>query len=217
VVTPFREQARLIRRLLSDERFGASFQGVRVGTPHTFQGGESETVLFSTVLAAEADPATAAWLDAERDLINLAVSRARKRLLVFGDRVQLRRLGASTLLALAEAADRRVRRREPAPSEVTVALHAALVARGIPASLGSVDEGYPLAITLIGADGHRIDVEVDEFPEGDPRGRARRQAAARDANLAELGWTVIRIPAWRAALEPRGVADAVLAAAIGKS
>jgi AAA domain len=216
VVTPFREQARLIRRLLSDERFGASFQGVRVGTAHTFQGGESETVLFSTVLAAEADPATVAWLDAERDLINLAVSRARRRLLVFGDRVQLRRLGASTLLALAEAADRRVRRREPAPSEVTVALHAALVARGIPASLGSVDEGYPLAITLIGADGHRIDVEVDEFPEGDPRGRARRQAAVRDANLAELGWTVIRIPAWRAALEPRGVADAVLAAAIGK-
>lgn len=216
VVTPFREQARLIRRLLSDERFGASFQGVRVGTAHTFQGGESETVLLSTVLAAEADPATVAWLDAERDLINLAVSRARRRLLVFGDRVQLRRLGASTLLALAEAADRRVRRREPAPSEVTVALHAALVARGIPASLGSVDEGYPLAITLIGADGHRIDVEVDEFPEGDPRGRARRQAAVRDANLAELGWTVIRIPAWRAALEPRGVADAVLAAAIGK-
>ncbi|HEX8930451.1 MAG TPA: hypothetical protein VGA45_16155, partial [Actinomycetota bacterium] len=78
------------------------------------------------------------------------------------------------------------------------------------------DEGYPLTITLIGADGHRIDVEVDEFPEGDPRGRAHRQAAARDANLAELGWTVIRIPAWRAALEPHGVADAVQAAAIGK-
>ncbi|HEX8859437.1 MAG TPA: hypothetical protein VGC06_10185 [Actinomycetes bacterium] len=59
-------------------------------------------------------------------------------------------------------------------------------------------------------------MEVDEFPEGDPRGRERRQAAARDANLAELGWTVIWVPAWRAALEPRGVADAVLAAAIGK-
>jgi hypothetical protein len=216
VVTPFREQARLIRRLLSDERFGASFQDVRVGTPHAFQDGGSEAVLFSTVLAAEADPATVAWLEVGRDLVNLAVSRARERLLVFGDRVQLRRLEASTLLALAEAADRRVRRREAAPSEVTVALHAALVARGIPASLGSVDEGYPLAITLIGADGHRIDVEVDEFPEGDPLGRARRQAATRDANLAELGWTVIRIPAWRAALEPRGVADAVLAAAIGK-
>jgi hypothetical protein len=43
-----------------------------------------------------------------------------------------------------------------------------------------------------------------------------RPVAGGDANLAELGWTVIRIPAWRAALEPRGVADAVLAAAIGK-
>ncbi|HEX8859438.1 MAG TPA: AAA domain-containing protein [Actinomycetes bacterium] len=93
--SPRREQARLIRRLLSDERFGASFQGVRVGAAHSFQG-RSETVLFSTVLAGEADPATVAWLDAERDPINLAGSRARKRLLVFGDRVRLRRLGAST-------------------------------------------------------------------------------------------------------------------------
>jgi hypothetical protein len=115
VVTPFSEQARLIRRLLSDERFGASFQGVRVGTAHAFQDGESEAVLFSTVLAGEADPATVAWLEAERDLVNLAVSRARKRLLVFGDRVQLRRLGASTLLALADAAVRRVRRRVRRP------------------------------------------------------------------------------------------------------
>jgi hypothetical protein len=214
VVTPFRDQARLIRRLLSDERFGASFHAVRIGTFHTFEGG-SETMLFSAVLAAEADPASVAWLESERNLVNVAVSRARTRLLVFGDRAQLRRLGAATLVAAAEAADRRGRRREPPPSALTVALHASLVAHGIPASLGSVDEGYPLAIALIGADGRRIDVEIDEFPEGDPRGRARRQAAVRDANLAELGWTVIRIPAWRAALEPRAVAEAVQSAAIG--
>jgi hypothetical protein len=215
VVTPFREQARLIRRLLSDERFGASFHAVRIGTVHSFEGGASETMLFSAVLAAGADPATVAWLECERNLVNVAVSWARTRLLVFGDRAQLRRLEAATLVALAEAADRRGRRREPPPSALTVALHAALVAHGIPASLGSLDEGYPLAITLIGADGRRIDVEVDEAPHGDPRGRARRQAAVRDANLAELGWTVIRIPAWRAALEPRAVAEAVLGAAIG--
>jgi hypothetical protein len=214
VVTPFREQARLVRRLLCDQRHGGRFRAVRVGTAHTFQGGECETVLFSTVLSADANPGTVAWLESERNLVNMAVSRARKRLVVFGDREQLGRLGATTLVALAEAADRRGRRRDHVWSPTTVQLHAALVAHGIPAALGSVEEGYPLAITLIGVDGRRVDVEIDEFPEGDPRGRAQRQAATRDANLAELGWTVVRIPAWRAYLEPGRVAAQVLDAAM---
>jgi hypothetical protein len=92
-------------------------------------------------------------------------------------------------------------------------LHAALVAHGIPATLGGTDEGYSLAITLSGGV-DRVDVEIDEFPDGDPRGRAQRQRATRDANLRELGWTVIRVPAWQAYLDPSGVADEVLATAM---
>lgn len=117
--------------------------------------------------------------------------------------------------ALAEAADRRGRRRDPVWSPTTVQLHAALVAHGIPAALGSVEEGYPLAITLIGVDWRRVDVQIDEFPDGDPRGRAQRRAATRDQNLAELGWAVVRIPGWRAYLEPGGVAAEILDTATG--
>jgi hypothetical protein len=87
-------------------------------------------------------------------------------------------------------------------------------AHGIPATLGGVDEGYPLAITLIGRDGRRVNVEIDEFPDGDPRGRAQRQARTRDHHLMELGWTVVRVPAWRAYLHSEEVADQVLAAAV---
>ena len=99
VVTPFRAQARLIRQRLS-ERAGPAFEDVRVGTAHTFQGAECETILFSTVLSVDANPGTVAWLEGERNLINVAVSRARRHLVVFGSRKELRRLGASTLLAL---------------------------------------------------------------------------------------------------------------------
>jgi hypothetical protein len=116
---------------------------------------------------------------------------------------------------LAEVADRRGRRRDPVWSPTTVQLHAALVAHGIPAALGSVEEGYPLAITLIGVDWRRVDVQIDEFPDGDPRGRAQRRAATRDQNLAELGWAVVRIPGWRAYLEPGGVAAEILDTATG--
>jgi hypothetical protein len=213
VVTPFRAQARLIRQLLS-ERAGAAFKDVRVGTAHTFQGGECETILFSTVLSVDANPGTVAWLEGERNLINVAVSRARRHLVVFGSRKELRRLGASTPLALAEAAERHGLKPDPTWSEATHRLHMALVAHGIPATLGGVDEGYPLAIALIGRDGRRVDVELDEFPDGDPRGRAQRQTRTRDRHLMELGWTVVRVPAWRAYLDPEEVADQVLAAAV---
>jgi AAA domain len=213
VVTPFRAQARLIRQLLS-ERAGAAFKDVRVGTAHTFQGGECETILFSTVLSLDANPGTVAWLEGERNLINVAVSRARRHLVVFGSRKELRRLGASTLLALAEAAERRGQLPDPTWSEATHRLHMALLAHGIPVTLGAVDEGYPLAITLIGRDDRRVDVEIDELPDGDPRGRAQRQARTRDRHLMELGWTVVRVPAWRAYLDPEEVADQVLAAAV---
>jgi hypothetical protein len=213
VVTPFRAQARLIRQLLS-ERAGAAFKDVRVGTAHTFQGGECETILFSTVLSVDANPGTVAWLEGERNLINVAVSRARRHLVVFGSRKELRRLGASTPLALAEAAERHGLKPDPTWSEATHRLHMALVAHGIPATLGGVDEGYPLAIALIGRDGRRVDVELDEFPDGDPRGRAQRQTRTRDRHLMELGWTVVRVPAWRAYLDPEEIADQVLAAAV---
>ena len=213
VVTPFRAQARLIRQLLA-ERARPALEDVRVGTAHTFQGGECETILFSTVLSVNANPGTVAWLEGERNLINVAVSRARRHLVVFGSHKELRRLGASTLLALAEAAARHGLKPDPTWSEAIHRLHMALVTHGIPVTLGGVDEGYPLAITLIGRDGRRVDVEIDEFPDGDPRGRAQRQARTRDRHLKELGWTVVRVPAWRAYLDPEEVADQVLAAAV---
>jgi hypothetical protein len=214
VVTPFREQARLIRQLLSTQRGRNPLTDVRVGTAHTFQGGECRTMLFSTVVSAGANPGTVAWLEGERNLINVAVSRAQEHLVVFGNREELRRLGASTLLALAEAADRRGEKRDAQWSEANVRLHAALVEHGIPATLGDTDEGYPLAITLIGGYGRRINIEIDEFPDGDPRGRAQRQRVSRDANLRELGWTVIRVSAWQAYLDPSSVANEVLATAM---
>lgn len=207
VVTPFRAQAARIRELLR-QRGQGQFDAVRVGTAHTFQGGERDTIVFSTVISNGAMPGTVAWLEGERNLINVAVSRARHHLVVFGNRAELRRAGAKTLLSLATAAEGLDDQPEPAAA-VTNRLHVALVASGLPASLGGVDEGYPLAITLTAVNGDRIDIEVDDFPDGDPRGRRQRQLTTRDANVQRLGWQVLRIPAWQAYLDPDAVAEQV--------
>lgn len=84
--------------------------------------------------------------------LNLGASAARSyHLVVFGNRAELRRAGATTLLSLATAAEGLIDQPETA-TPATNRLHAALVASGLPASLGEVDEGYPLAITETIAD-----------------------------------------------------------------
>jgi len=208
VVTPFRAQAATIRKLLR-QRGGATFDAPRIGTAHTFQGGECDTILFSTVIAPGALPGTIAWLEGERNLINVAVSRARRHLVVFGNRAELRHAKAATLLGLAAAATGQADHQDLTTSEAVGLLHAALVAVGLPAILGEVDEGYLLAIAMTAPDGERINIEVDEYPNGDPRGRKQRQSAIRDENLRRLGWQVVRVPGWQIYLDPAAAVELV--------
>ncbi len=89
-LTPFRDQARLARKL-ADTNF-SDFQDfkVRVGTVHTSQGGEADLVIFDPVLIRHRwlRGAIGGDLDIER-LINVAVSRGRGQVIVFGTRQDL--------------------------------------------------------------------------------------------------------------------------------
>lgn len=80
VITPFKAQAEYIRQELQD--LGAIAKNITVGTVHTFQGGERRIVLFSTVYGAKDG---CAFLDYKKNLMNVAMSRAKDRFLVFGD------------------------------------------------------------------------------------------------------------------------------------
>ena len=88
VVTPFAAQAALIQRLarrdeqLGDERLEAA--DFCCGTAHRFQGGERDTIVFSAVLTPGIPQRTAAWVEREKNLINVAVSHARQSLVVLG-------------------------------------------------------------------------------------------------------------------------------------
>jgi len=78
VISPFRDVANGIRTLLRD------FPGVRGGTVHVAQGLESDVVLF--ILGGNpARPAAKQWAAQRPNLVNVAVSRARRRIYVIGD------------------------------------------------------------------------------------------------------------------------------------
>ena len=57
-------------------------------------------------------------------------------------------------------------------------------------------EGYELDFALM-EQGIKLNVEVDGDQHLDARGHQRRQDLARDRVLSNLGWTVLRVPAWR--------------------
>ena len=57
-------------------------------------------------------------------------------------------------------------------------------------------EGYELDFALL-EQGIKLNIEADGDQHLDARGRQRRQDITRDRVLSKLGWTVLRIPAWR--------------------
>ncbi|MEU4615316.1 caspase, EACC1-associated type [Streptomyces umbrinus] len=80
VVTPFRAQKDLIAERWKHE------SRVRVGTVHTFQGGQQDVILLSLVAGARMRPSAVNWLCREVNLWNVAITRARSHLIVVGDR-----------------------------------------------------------------------------------------------------------------------------------
>lgn len=96
IVTPYRPQADAIQKQLGRA-------DIRVGTVHTFQGGECDIIIFSLVAAPNMPRGSIDWIDKQPNLWNVAITRARSQLHVIGDeRVwQQRRIGQELLAAAA--------------------------------------------------------------------------------------------------------------------
>ena len=88
VITPFVNQ----RKLIEEEVKSQKLSNVVCGTVHAFQGDEKDVVLFSTVLTGQTQAGTYNWLKNNKELINVATSRARDKLIILADSRNLKRL-----------------------------------------------------------------------------------------------------------------------------
>lgn len=88
VITPFVNQKNEIERRLKEK----GIENVSCGTVHAFQGDEKDVVLFSTAITEGTHAGTYEWLKNNQELINVATSRAKEKLIVLSNSKNLERL-----------------------------------------------------------------------------------------------------------------------------
>lgn len=81
VITPFRNQARLIQ----DELAKIGLQHIKVGSIHTFQGQESDKIIVSTAITDKTTAGAFDWVKNNKELINVMTTRAKDNLVVIAD------------------------------------------------------------------------------------------------------------------------------------
>ena len=91
IITPFANQRALIQQALDH----AGARNATCGTVHAYQGDEKDVVLFSLALTNRTSAGTYKWLTENRELINVATSRARDKLIVVSSTKELERLHAT--------------------------------------------------------------------------------------------------------------------------
>ncbi len=218
VVTPFVAQAQLISQIAHKRLSRDKLDEIRFvsGTAHRLQGDEREAVILSSVLSPEMSKAGTRWIEKERNLLNVAVSRAKRALIVIGH-PDIGELGSPTLSSLREYLRETVEKNESnvefigdfrTDSRPEELLLAAMQLQGLSPFAKLNVEGYELDFALL-ENGIKLNIEVDGDHHLDDRGRQRRQDVTRDRVLANLGWKVVRIPAWRCYEEIDSVIDEI--------
>lgn len=212
VVTPFRRQANLL-----DERL--AYLDVVVGTAHRYQGDEKDIVFFSTVINPKTGDRTLRWINKTENLVNVAVTRARKGLVVVGSAGQCMRLDG-ILKDLARHV-RYENLRGPAgkeedrlqsPAERT--LYYALSARGLRPVPQYPSKGCLIDLAVIGGS-KRFAIEVDG--ELYHRGREKvEDDRERDVRLQKAGWRTMRFTGRQVYREVERIADEILSLYMGE-
>lgn len=92
IITPFVKQKECIEKYLKLE----GIDDVSVGTVHAFQGDQKNVIMFSSAITNSTTKGTYAWLKNNRELINVAVSRAKDRFIMLGNKKAINELSTDS-------------------------------------------------------------------------------------------------------------------------
>lgn len=219
VVTPFREQARRIADAIEQtgkRNLIPPTWDLRVDTADGFQGGERDLMLFSLVGGPDMPKGSLWFYEEDPNRFNVAVSRARKVLHVFGSKQWVKEwsageIGRKHLSALLNADEDTPQSEDPDPVAHRLA-HKTPPIMGDPELIGPVwepqfaqllwDSGLPviqqyatcgrfLDVGLVSKNG-KLDIEVDGECHRDISGMRKVSDIERDLTLVAQGWRIKR-------------------------
>lgn len=180
VVTPFAAQANLIR-----DRVSGGPEDLTIATAHRFQGDERDVMIFSPVLSRTLPEVSRNWVN-DSHLINVAVTRARRQLVIVGDRQACLAAGG-VMGQLAQYSQDLLEGEFDSPLERR--MFQALESDGLSPKVGVTVKGYRLDIAL-----ERGEVRIDVECDGAVYHRDARRDSIRDQALSDAGWKVVRLP-----------------------
>ena len=183
VVTPFAQQATTISSALRREGVNATREGIEIATAHRFQGSERDVIYLSPVID-QGSRRQVADFAADPNLLNVALTRARCRIVIVGSQAACRN-HPNQLRALAKHVARLAETSFDSPLERD--LHAALREQGIEAEPGVRVRSYRLDLAVRTRE-IKLDIECDGAPFHSNDGRD----AERDRALRAIGWSVVR-------------------------
>ena len=88
IVTPYSQQQKQIQQIIIDSTSTEILQkhDVKVLTAHKFQGSEKDIMIFSVVLSSKGNGSSDRWYNANPQILNVALSRAKYLLYIVGDK-----------------------------------------------------------------------------------------------------------------------------------
>ena len=200
VVTPFRGQKNAIQKALDNNDLAKE---VTVDTVHGYQGDERDVMIFSPTVARGMNPSAAKWVETPKNLINVAITRAREALYFVADFDECRKQ-QGVLGQFARYVETVDLLRKTSFEEMQ--LFGWILMQGMMPEVHKRINGIEVDF-ILERSGIRLAVEVD----GDQHLGTTAQDQARDASLVGAGYKVLRVKA-------RDVRDApaVVLARIGK-
>lgn len=216
IATPYSKQRDVIADTIAATFDSDSLTNVRVLTVHQFQGSEVDILLFSPVLAKQGDGSSDFWYIKNKQLLNVAVSRAKQLLLILGDleyaqgsESKLRDI-ALYCTSLNSQEERRIPNR---PMNIFEKRLLSLLKDIVPSSYKIepqyvLDNRLTLDFALL-SKSKKIAIELDGYQHEIIGGIPVFEDKQRDAYLEKQGWSVIRIAVHDLARGPGSVAEEI--------